>query len=83
MKGDKKDRIPDILVRRKIDVLWSDEKFIITPSKNYLDKKLHHYPLKKGDILITTPIEYATYGQALLVHVKGEPVPKRKDKPKK
>ena len=74
-KGDKKDKIPDILVRRNIDVLWRDEKFIITPSRNYLDKKLHHYPLKKGDILVTTPIEYATNGQELLIHVKGESAP--------
>jgi len=77
-----------ILTRKKIDVLWRDEKWIITPSqnyldKNYLDKKLYHDPLKKGDILITTPIEYATHGEVLLVHVKGEPAPKRKDKPKK
>ena len=74
-KGDKKDKIPDILVRRKIDVLWRDEKFIITPSQNYLDKKLHHLPLKKGDILVTTPIDYATNGQELLIHVKGESAP--------
>jgi len=64
-KGKKKNTIPHILIRRKIDVLWSDEKFIITPSKNYLDNKLDYYPLKKGDILITTPIDYATTGQEL------------------
>jgi len=80
-KGKKKNIIPHILVRREIVVLWSDEKFIITPSKNYPDKKLDYYPLKKDDILITTPIDYATTGQELDVDV-GEDGKNRRALPK-
>jgi multidrug resistance efflux pump len=63
VKGKKKNKIPDILVRREIDVLWRDKKWIITQS------------LKKGDVLITTPIDYATNGQELDVNAQGEPPP--------
>ena len=74
VKGKKKNKIPDILVRREIVVLWRDKKWIITES------------LKKDDILITTPIDYATNGQELDVDVQGEPPPNSdngNDKPRK
>ena len=60
-KGDK-----TTLIRQKIEILWRDEKVMITRS------------LKAGDILITTPIEYATDGQQLTIAVDGKapPAPK-------
>jgi hypothetical protein len=73
VKGKKKNKIPDILIRREIVVLWRDKKWIITES------------LKKDDVLITTPIDYATNGQELDVDVQGEPPPNSgndKDKPR-
>ncbi len=58
-----KDGNQTILTRKKIEVLWRDEKVMITQS------------LETGDVLITTPIDYATNGQELLIHVKGEAAP--------
>ena len=58
-----KDGNQTVLTRRKIDVLWRDEKIMITQS------------LEPNDVLITTPIDYATNGQELLIHVKGEAAP--------
>ena len=63
VKGKKKNKIPDILVRREIVVLWRDEKVMVTRS------------LQPDEVLITDPIDYATNGQELLVHVKGESAP--------
>ena len=59
------ERIADrtVLQRIQIKILWRDEKDVITRS------------LEPGDVLITTPIEYATDGQELLIHVKGEAAP--------
>ena len=57
--GDKK-----FLTTKEIEILWSDEKVIITRS------------LEPGDVLITTPIEYATKGDELIVHIDGEATPK-------
>ena len=61
MKGDK-----TTLIRKQIEILWRDEKVMITRS------------LKAGDILITTPIEYATDGQQLTIAIDGKapPAPK-------
>jgi len=51
------------LKRRIIEILWSNEAVIVTRS------------LKSGDVIITTPIDYATNGQSLQVRVVGEAVP--------
>ncbi len=55
-----KDGDKTVLATKEIEVLWQDEKVIITRS------------LKPGDVLITTPIEYATKGQELSIHIAGE-----------
>ena len=54
------------LTTKNIEILWSDEEVMITRS------------LEPGDVLITTPIEYATKGkkQELIVHIAGEATPK-------
>jgi len=59
-----------ILTRKEIEVLWSDEKEMITRS------------LKPNDVLIIDPIDYATNEQELIVHVKGETAPKTPGPPK-
>ena len=38
-------------------------------------------PLKAGDILITTPVEYATDGQQLRIAIDGKPPPEPKKRP--
>ena len=53
-----------VLQRQQIEILWRDEKVIVTRS------------LKPGDVLIITPVEYATNGQELIVTVAGETPPK-------
>ena len=53
-----------VLQRKPIEILWRDEKVIVTRS------------LQPGDVLITTPVEYATNGQELIVTVEGEAPPK-------
>ncbi len=57
--GDKK-----FLTTKTIEILWSDEKVMVTRS------------LEPGDVLITTPIEYANKGDELIVHIAGEATPK-------
>ena len=52
-----------ILKRFEIKILWRNEKDVVTRS------------LKPGDVIITTPIDYATNGQSLQVRVVGEAVP--------
>ena len=60
-----------VLQRREIEILWSNERVILTRS------------LKPGDVLITSPIDYATNGQTLRVQVAGEaPPPEKKGKGK-
>ena len=59
-KGGKKWVNPYILIRKNISILWQDEKWIIT-------KKL-----QPNDVLVTTPIDYATNGQELRVNLQGE-----------
>jgi multidrug efflux system membrane fusion protein len=51
------------LKRQIIEILWSNEAVMITRS------------LKSGDVIITTPIDYATNGQSLQVRVDGEAAP--------
>ncbi|MDE2679742.1 MAG: hypothetical protein OSB29_00085 [Verrucomicrobiota bacterium] len=51
------------LKRRIIEILWSNETVMVTRS------------LQPGDVIITTPIDYATNGQALQVRVEGEAAP--------
>ena len=53
-----------VLQRQPIEILWRDEKVVVTRS------------LKPGDVLIVTPVDYATNGQELRVHVAGEAAPK-------
>ena len=53
-----------VLQRQQIEILWRDEKVIVTRS------------LKPGDVLIITPVDYATNGQELRVHIAGEAPPK-------
>ena len=73
-KGPSKPKATHILERKTIEILWRDEKRIITPfTKDDPDS------LQSGDVLITTSIEYATKDQPLIVRIKGEPLPK--DKP--
>ena len=75
-KGPPKPKATHILERKTIEVLWRDEKRIITPyTKNDPDS------LQPGDVLITTSIEYATKDQPLIVRIEGEPLPGPKDKP--
>ena len=52
-----------ILKRFEIKILWRNEKDVVTRS------------LKPGDVIITTPIDYATNGQSLQVRVDGEAAP--------
>ncbi|MDC0144070.1 hypothetical protein OAK45_06030 [Verrucomicrobia bacterium] len=52
-----------ILKRFEIKILWRNETVIVTRS------------LKPNDIIITTPIDYATNGQSLQVRVDGEAAP--------
>ena len=54
--------------RKDIIILWRDEKVIVTRS------------LKAGDVVITSPVPYATNGQELRVHVAGEAPPPKKQK---
>ncbi len=54
-----------ILKRLKIKILWRNEKDVVTDTVK----------LKSGDIIITTPIDYATNGQSLQVRVDGESAP--------
>ena len=73
-KGPSKPKATHILERKTIEILWRDEKRIITPfTKDDPDS------LQPGDVLITTSIEYATKDQPLIVRIEGEPLPK--DKP--
>ena len=51
------------LERHDIKILWRDEEWVITRS------------LQPGDVLITTPIDYATNDQALQVRIEGEASP--------
>ena len=53
-----------VLQRKEIKILWRDEEVIVTRS------------LKPGDVLIITPVDYATNGQELRVHIAGEAPPK-------
>jgi len=57
-----------VLHRKDIIILWRDEKVIVTRS------------LKAGDVVITSPVPYATNGQELRVHVAGEAPPPKKQK---
>ena len=57
-----------VLQRKDIIILWRDEKVIVTRS------------LKAGDVVITSPVPYATNGQELRVHVAGEAPPPKKQK---
>lgn len=52
-----------VLQRKDIKILWRDEKVVVTNS------------LKEGDVLIISPVPYATNGQELRVHVAGEAPP--------
>jgi len=52
-----------ILKRLEIKILWRNEKVVVTRS------------LQPGDVLITTPIDYATNDQALQVRIEGEASP--------
>ena len=54
-----------ILKRLKIKILWRNEKDVVTDTVK----------LKSGDVIITTPIDYATNGQSLQVRIVGEAVP--------
>ena len=75
-KGPSKPKATHILERKTIEILWRDEKRIITPfTKDDPDS------LQPGDVLITTSIEYATKDQPLIVRIEGEPLPK--DKPER
>ena len=62
-KGGKKWVNPYILIRKDISILWQDEKWIITNK------------LQPNDVLVTTPIDYATNGQELRVNLQGESSP--------
>ena len=75
-KGPSKPKATHILERKTIEILWRDEKRIITPfTKDDPDS------LQPGDVLITTSIEYATKDQPLIVRIEGEPLLKPKDMP--
>ena len=63
---DKKEPNKTIIERKKIEIIWRDEKYVVTRLND---------PLKAGDILITTPVEYATDGQQLRVATDGKPPP--------
>ena len=63
---DKNDANKTIIKRKKIEIIWRDEKYVISRLND---------PLKAGDILITTPVEYATDGQQLRVAIDGKPPP--------
>jgi len=65
-----------ILKRQDIEILWRDETEVVTRS------------LQAGDVIITTPIDYATNEQLLQVRIEGEAPPtplngKNKSKSKK
>ena len=59
-----------VLQRRRVEILWSNERIILTRS------------LQSGDVLITSPIDYATNGQTLRVQVAGEAPPPAKNNKK-
>ena len=69
---DKKDADKTIIERQQIEIIWRDKTNVITR----LNK-----PLKAGDILITTPVEYATDGQQLRIAIDGKPPPEPKKRP--
>jgi len=52
-----------ILKRQDIEILWRDETEVVTRS------------LQAGDVIITTPIDYATNEQLLQVRIEGEAPP--------
>ncbi len=52
-----------ILQRREIEVLWRERGVIVTSS------------LEEGDVLITSPIEYATNEEPIVPLIDGEPPP--------
>tara|TARA_Y100000589_G_scaffold311277_1_gene330501 strand:- start:3761 stop:5281 length:1521 start_codon:yes stop_codon:yes gene_type:complete len=69
---DKNDANKTIIERKEIEIIWRDEKYVISRLND---------PLKAGDILITTPVEYATDGQQLKIAIDGNPPFEPKKRP--